>query len=725
MFSFRSRKQKRDANATQGVRTYPSLPELSVSQGVKWPTGWVDVSALDAQLRPNEMGALKGPDSPIAVRSARAAKTSFSADKPPAFHRPLWDVRNANGKESQHPIGAIYGAGKRPPPSAFDKKAARGARVNPRRGKVAPTFNLMIVGGQGTGKTSLLQLLLDTADISPTATPDQRAAVDKFIRGSPERTQEIKTACVEICESKYDRVLLTVVDTPGLDFRESRELNLEWQVSSILKYVDQQYADTLSEEAKVIRQSKGDQHIHLCLYMINPHSVMSTAERKALLSVPSSSGLSTPNPSRATNGHLRQDSEDVDQPRAPKRINPSELTLLPSEIRVIKRLSKRVNVLPIIGCADSLTDERLSAIKETIRNELADAGLDFGVFGPPNFDQDPAQNGHSIDINLPKANARQATADPEDVEEEEEDRKSRGVIRLRLSRFTNPRRSRSRNRRDTAYSYASDGENLQNGVQPLEEDSVANVRFSASHFQHVDLSDLLPFALISPEAIPERVASTKPSRRHTVHSPVPADLEREGSGSDYGEDRSPNGAPSINGDGYGQSNLPYLDGPPSDLRGVFVRKFRWGTIDVLNPDHCDFAALRTAVLSTHMMMLKVRTKEVLYEKFRTEKLLARRATKNIADADKKKLLEGNDSSSRSFSDLLSSIPFSTSSEPDTTTTAPSSPTVTVPTRQTAKSSPPSVLGIPPVPVRSPSPSRSIRSTHSARSTRSILKKTRR
>jgi len=103
------------------------------------------------------------------------------------------------------------------------------------------------VGGQGTGKTSLLRLLLDTADISPTATPDQRAAVDNFLRGSLERTQEIKTACVEICESRYDRVLLTVVDTPGLDFHENRELSLEWQVSSILKYVDQQYADTLSE----------------------------------------------------------------------------------------------------------------------------------------------------------------------------------------------------------------------------------------------------------------------------------------------------------------------------------------------------------------------------------------------------------------------------------------------------------------------------------------------
>ena len=52
---------------------------------------------------------------------------------------------------------------------------------------------------------------------------------------------------MEICDSRYDRVLLIVIDTPGLDFHESRELNLKWQVSTILKYVDQQYADTLSE----------------------------------------------------------------------------------------------------------------------------------------------------------------------------------------------------------------------------------------------------------------------------------------------------------------------------------------------------------------------------------------------------------------------------------------------------------------------------------------------
>ena len=132
---------------------------------------------------------------------------------------------------------------------------------------------------------------------------------------------------------------------------------------------------------------------------------------------------------------------------------------------------------------------------------------------------------------------------------------------------------------------------------------MANARFSASHFQKVDLSDILPFALISPETIPERVVPA-PLRRPATNSRSSAShgVERDGSGSDHGEETSKGQPPTslANGDGNAHSNLPYLDGPPADLRGMFVRKFRWGTINVLDPDHCDFAALRTAALSTHM-----------------------------------------------------------------------------------------------------------------------------
>jgi septin family protein len=104
-----------------------------------------------------------------------------------------------------------------------------------------------VVGGQGTGKTSLLRLLLETADISPAATADQQVAVDRFLRGSAKRTQSIQTACVEICESRFDRLLFSIIDTPGLDFVDGHELKLERQVNDIIKYLDAQYADTMSE----------------------------------------------------------------------------------------------------------------------------------------------------------------------------------------------------------------------------------------------------------------------------------------------------------------------------------------------------------------------------------------------------------------------------------------------------------------------------------------------
>lgn len=71
--------------------------------------------------------------------------------------------------------------------------------------------------------------------------------MEAFLRGSPKRTESIQTACVEICESKYDRLLLSVIDTPGLDFHNGHELKLERQVTSIVKYMDTQFADTLSE----------------------------------------------------------------------------------------------------------------------------------------------------------------------------------------------------------------------------------------------------------------------------------------------------------------------------------------------------------------------------------------------------------------------------------------------------------------------------------------------
>ncbi|XP_055324442.1 septin-1 [Sitodiplosis mosellana] len=52
---------------------------------------------------------------------------------------------------------------------------------------------------------------------------------------------------------------------------------------------------------------------------------------------------------------------------------------------------------------------------------------------------------------------------------------------------------------------------------------------------------------------------------------------------------------------------------------VRARNYGWGTIEIENPDHCDFIKLRT-MLITHMQDLQEVTQEVHYENYRSERL---------------------------------------------------------------------------------------------------------
>jgi hypothetical protein len=182
----------------------------------------------------------------------------------------------------------------------------------------------------------------------------------------------------------------------------------------------------------------------------------------------------------------------------------------------------------------------------------------------------------------------EGSGEEEEVEEEERDeRQSRGVIKLRPARNRGRLLSRSRSRRDLTDAGSPDAN---------DRESVANVRFSAHLIAKTDLTALLPFALIAPGDVgklrkrPESMVSTPP---------VAAEMSEDG----HLPSELPYHPPAQSPHPQSVRNLPYLHGPPDDLKGVFTRKFRWGTVDVLDPNHCDFAALRTVVLSTH---LKVR-----------------------------------------------------------------------------------------------------------------------
>lgn len=56
-------------------------------------------------------------------------------------------------------------------------------------------------------------------------------------------------------------------------------------------------------------------------------------------------------------------------------------------------------------------------------------------------------------------------------------------------------------------------------------------------------------------------------------------------------------------------------------RQVRGRRYPWGVIEVDNEDHCDFVKLRQMIIRTHMEELKEHTNNVLYENYRSDKLM--------------------------------------------------------------------------------------------------------
>lgn len=175
-------------------------------------------------------------------------------------------------------------------------------------------------------------------------------------------------------------------------------------------------------------------------------------------------------------------------------------TLPLGDIAAIRRLSARVNVLPVIAKADILSNDRLAAVKLAIRRDLADAGIGFGIF----------------DVDPPLAHADENGTQPGS---------SNGYV------HTNGTSS-----------------NISNSP-PTSPTSTPLLR--------------LPYALISPDTYShsDGVARRPLSRHELVQRYTPS---------------------------------PH---PPSPQfpRGKFLRSYRWGVLDVLEPTHSDFVTLRLAI----------------------------------------------------------------------------------------------------------------------------------
>ncbi|KAK9534981.1 hypothetical protein VZT92_007391 [Zoarces viviparus] len=183
-------------------------------------------------------------------------------------------------------------------------------------------LNIMVVGQSGLGKSTLMNTLFKSKVSRKSVLATAQEKIPKTI--------EIKSISHDI-EEKGVRMKLTVIDTPGF----GDQINNEncWQ--PIMKFINDQYEAYLQEEININRKKRiPDSRVHCCIYFIPP------------------------------TGHC----------------------LRPLDVEFMRRLSKVVNIVPVIAKADTLTLEERDFFKKKIREELRANGID--VYPQKEFDED-------------------------------------------------------------------------------------------------------------------------------------------------------------------------------------------------------------------------------------------------------------------------------------------------------------------------------------------------
>lgn len=141
------------------------------------------------------------------------------------------------------------------------------------------------------------------------------------VRGK--KTVEVETNQVLLKEGGV-QLRLTVVDTPG--FGDAVNNSECWR--SLVDYIDLRYEEFMNAESRVNRRITPDTRVHCCLYFISP------------------------------NGH----------------------GLKPLDVEVMKQLHHKVNIIPLIAKADTMTAEECRDFKKTIMNEITQHKINIYEF---------------------------------------------------------------------------------------------------------------------------------------------------------------------------------------------------------------------------------------------------------------------------------------------------------------------------------------------------------
>ncbi|KAI9281848.1 Septin-domain-containing protein [Sporodiniella umbellata] len=174
--------------------------------------------------------------------------------------------------------------------------------------KNGANFTIMVCGESGVGKTTYVNTLFTTTIKEP------KSQNKRHVKSPPSKTVQIQITKAEL-EEKMFKVKLSIIDTPGFgDYVNNRH---SW--IPIVDFIDDQHEKYMRQEQQPCRKGVVDLRVHACLYFVKP------------------------------TGH----------------------TLNPLDIEVMKKLGSRVNLIPVVAKADTLTPTNLEKFKSNIREVIA------------------------------------------------------------------------------------------------------------------------------------------------------------------------------------------------------------------------------------------------------------------------------------------------------------------------------------------------------------------
>ncbi|KAG7156977.1 Septin-2-like 2 [Homarus americanus] len=319
-----------------------------------------------------------------------------------------------------------------------------------------------------------------------------------------EKTVKIDVSTVEI-EERGVKVRLTVVDTPGYgDAIDNTDC-----FQSIIQYINDQFERYLQDESGLNRRHIVDNRVHCCFYFINPA------------------------------GH----------------------GLKPLDIQFMKQLHNKVNIVPVLAKADTLTKQEVSKLKR--KDLVLNDEVLLAVF---------TQKSSTNDTTLVQGLVHAAVS----------------LIRMRKEGYGQ--------------------EQCPAGHQTLPMSWLIC-------YQPLSLSTCMEGHEPPAHPVPSLVAAPgkalgSASVGRTSSFPTDCDTDEE---EDYKEQvRQLKEAVPFAVVG----STTVLDVGGKKVRG---RQYPWGVIEVENPSHCDFIKLR-CLLGTHMQDLTEVTQDVHYENYRSERL---------------------------------------------------------------------------------------------------------